>query len=88
MTLWPLWIGAMLVVGGSAAAITHHLGAARALWLLAVFVFVTTLAAVVADRDTVVPMLGVVAAIVATGALIAVTRASQQHTPAGRQRAV
>jgi len=39
MTTWTLWLGALLVVGGSAALLKDQAVAARALWVLAVLAF-------------------------------------------------
>ncbi|PBC47141.1 hypothetical protein [Rhodococcus sp. ACPA1] len=75
MTTWTLWIGALLVVGGSAAQLTHHTAAARALWVLAVPAFMaTTVGAVTAAEFSLPLVLILVAAIAATCALIAITR--------------
>ncbi|MDV6244832.1 hypothetical protein [Rhodococcus opacus] len=75
MTTWTLWIGALLVVGGSAAQLTHRTAAARALWMLAVLAFMaTTVGAVTAAEFSLPLVLILVAAIAATCALITVTR--------------
>ncbi|RZI53531.1 MAG: hypothetical protein EOP16_02325 [Pseudonocardia sp.] len=75
MTTWTLWIGALLVVGGSAAQLTHRTGAARVLWVLAVLAFMaTTVGAVTAAEFSLPLVLILVAVIAATCALIAVTR--------------
>ncbi|MFD7009584.1 hypothetical protein [Rhodococcus jostii] len=44
MTTWTLWIGAVLVVGGSAAQLSRQAVAARVVWVLAVLAFVVTAA--------------------------------------------
>jgi hypothetical protein len=56
MTTWTLWIGAVLVVGGSATQITHQAGAARALWL-AVLVFAAAAALAVTTSESSLPLL-------------------------------
>ncbi|PQP16398.1 hypothetical protein [Rhodococcus opacus] len=75
MTTWTIWIGALLVVGGSAAQLTHRTAAARAFWVLAVLAFMaTTVGAVTATTFSLPLVLILVGAIAATCALIAVTR--------------
>jgi uncharacterized protein (DUF58 family) len=75
MTTWTLWIGALLVVGGSAAQLTHRTAVARVLWVLAVLAFMaTTVGAVTAAEFSLPLVLILVGAIAATVALIAVTR--------------
>ncbi|WAM19713.1 hypothetical protein [Rhodococcus sp. JS3073] len=75
MTTWTLWIGALLVVGGSAAQLAHQAAAARALWVLAVLTFVATTVGAVTTSELSLPLvITLVAAIAATVALIAVTR--------------
>ncbi|ANS32617.1 putative membrane protein (plasmid) [Rhodococcus opacus] len=77
MTTWTLWLGALLVVGGSAALFKHQAVAARALWVLAVLAVLAFAAAAVgavtASEVSLPLLLAVVIAIVATGALVAVT---------------
>ena len=74
MTIWILWLGAVLVVAGSVAQITHRASAARALWLLAVFAFaVAVVGAVIASEFSLPLLLTVVVAIVATVALTVAT---------------
>ena len=85
MTTWALWIGALLVVGGSAAQLTHRTAVARALWVLAVLAFMaTTVGAVTATTFSLPPLLILVAAIAATCALIAVTREPANANAAAR----
>ncbi|RYE38953.1 MAG: hypothetical protein EOP24_45650 [Hyphomicrobiales bacterium] len=72
MTTWTLWIGALLVVGGSAAQLTHRTAVARVLWVLAFMA--TTVGAVTAAEFSLPLVLILVAALAATCALIAVTR--------------
>ncbi|WP_016881783.1 MULTISPECIES: hypothetical protein [unclassified Rhodococcus (in: high G+C Gram-positive bacteria)] len=75
MTTWTLWIGALLVVGGSVAQLAHQVVVARALWVLAVLAFVATAALVMTMSELLVPLgITVVVAIAATGALLALTR--------------
>ncbi|MFD9667180.1 hypothetical protein ACFWAY_37185 [Rhodococcus sp. NPDC059968] len=75
MTTWTLWIGALLVVGGSAAHLKDQAAAARALWALAVLAFVATAASAVFTSEFSLPLLLIlVAAITATVALVSVTR--------------
>ncbi|MGV9870860.1 hypothetical protein [Rhodococcus koreensis] len=74
MTTWTLWIGAVLVVGGSVALIQHRAGAARALWLLAVLAFAAAVIGVLTARVISVSLLLTVGvAIGATLALVTVT---------------
>ncbi len=74
MTTWTLWLGALLVVGGSAAQIKHQAVAARALWLFAVLAFAAAAVGAVTAKEVSLPLLlAVVIAIVATVALVAVT---------------
>ncbi|MFD7008074.1 hypothetical protein [Rhodococcus jostii] len=74
MTTWTLWIGAVLVVGGSAAHLTRQAVAARALWVLAVLGFVVTAASAVLTSEFSLPLLLIlVVAIAATVALVTVT---------------
>ncbi|MDV7246374.1 MULTISPECIES: hypothetical protein [Rhodococcus] len=81
MTTWTLWLGALLVVGGSAAQIKRQAVAARALWLFAVLVFAAAAVGAVTAAEVSLPLLlAVVVAIVATGALVAVT--NQPKKPA------
>ena len=83
MPTWILWLGAALVVAGSAAQITHRASAARALWLLAVLAFAT--AAVGAAAELSLPLLlTVVVAIVATVALAMVSSEPNESTAARR----
>ncbi|QSE86105.1 hypothetical protein [Rhodococcus koreensis] len=85
MTTWTLWIGALLVVGGSAAQLTHHTGAARALWVLAVLAFMTTTVGAVTAAEFSLPLvLILVGAIAATCALITVTREPTNANAAAR----
>ncbi|UOT08438.1 hypothetical protein MPY17_39940 (plasmid) [Rhodococcus opacus] len=75
MTTWTLWIGALLVGGGSAAQLRHQAVAARALWGLAVLAFVATAASAVFTSEFSLPLLLIlVVAITATVALVSVTR--------------
>ncbi|MGV9866115.1 hypothetical protein [Rhodococcus koreensis] len=75
MTTLTLWLGALLVVGGSTAQLTHRSGAARALWVLAVLAFVATIVgAMTASQISLRLALILVVAIAATCALVAVTR--------------
>ncbi len=74
MTTWTLWLGALLVVGGSTAQLTHRSGAARAPWVLAVLAFAATIVgAVTASEISLSLVLILVVAIAATCALVAVT---------------
>ncbi|MGW4337702.1 hypothetical protein ACWEK5_33550 [Rhodococcus koreensis] len=85
MTTWTLWLGALLVVGGSASLITHRDGAARALWLLAVLAFAAAAASVATAAEISLPLvLAVVVAIGATLALVAVTKEPKKSAVAGR----
>ena len=85
MTTWTLWIGALLVVGGSAAQLNHQAVAARALWVLAVLAFMATAAsAVTATMISLSLLLALVVAIAATVALVAVTR--ERTTAAAARR--
>ncbi|MFC9361281.1 hypothetical protein ACFTZB_32470 [Rhodococcus sp. NPDC057014] len=85
MTTWPLWIGALLVVGGSAAQLTHQTAAARALWVLAVLAFVTTAVGAVIVSELSLPLLLIlVVAIAGTVALVALTREPEKSTTARR----
>ncbi|MFF2113605.1 hypothetical protein [Rhodococcus koreensis] len=75
MTTWTLWIGALLVVGGSAAHLKRQVVAARALWVLAVLAFVVTAASAVFTSEVSLPLLLIlVVAITATVALVTVSR--------------
>ncbi|WP_370185279.1 hypothetical protein [Rhodococcus wratislaviensis] len=75
MTTWTLWLGALLVVGGSTAQIKHQAGVARALWVLAVLAFVATAVGAIAASEISLPLLlTLVVAIAATCALVAVTK--------------
>ncbi|QYA99871.1 hypothetical protein I1A62_01530 (plasmid) [Rhodococcus sp. USK10] len=75
MTTWTLWIGALLVVGGSAAQLTRRVVAARALWVLGVLAFVVTAASAAFTSEVPLPLLLIlVVAIAATVALVSVTR--------------
>ena len=79
MTTWTLWIGALLVVGGSAAQLTRQVVAARALWMLAVLAFVATAASAVFTSEFSLPLLLILGvAIAATVALVTVTRQPAQ----------
>jgi hypothetical protein len=81
VVVWILWLGAALVVAGSAAQITHRASAARALWLFAVLAFAAAAVGVVTAAELSLPLLlAVVIAIVATVALVAVT--SEPKKPA------
>ena len=74
MPIWTLWLGAVLVVAGSAAQITHRASAARALWLLAVSAFAAAAVwAVIASEFSLPLLLIVVVAIVATVVLTVIT---------------
>ncbi|WP_016880407.1 MULTISPECIES: hypothetical protein [Rhodococcus] len=74
MPIWTLWLGAVLVVAGSAAQITHRALAARALWLLAVLAFAAAaVGAVTASEFSLPLLLTVFVAIAATIALHVVT---------------
>ncbi|RYF40732.1 MAG: hypothetical protein EOO27_47285 [Comamonadaceae bacterium] len=74
MTTWTLWLGALLVVGGSAALLKDQAVAARAPWVLAVLAFAAAAVGAVTASEVSLPLLlAVVIAIVATGALVAVT---------------
>ncbi|QTJ71436.1 hypothetical protein HYG77_39125 (plasmid) [Rhodococcus sp. ZPP] len=85
MTTWTLWLGALLVVGGSAAQIKHQPGSARALWVLAVLAFAAAAVGAVTASEVSLPLLlAVVIAIVATGALVAVT--NEPKKPAAVRR--
>ncbi|MDT2009479.1 hypothetical protein FXW78_46855 [Rhodococcus opacus] len=85
MTTWTLWLGALLVVGGSAAQITHRAGAARILWLLAVLAFAAAAASVVTAAEFSLPLLlAVVVALGATVTLVAGTREPKRSAVAGR----
>ncbi|MFD7010689.1 hypothetical protein [Rhodococcus jostii] len=84
MTTWTLWIGALLVVGGSTAQLKHQAAAARVLWVLAVLAFVVTAASAVAASEVSLPLLlTLVGAIAGTIALVAVTR-ERTKAAAGR----
>jgi NADH:ubiquinone oxidoreductase subunit 6 (subunit J) len=75
MTTWTLWIGALLVLTGSAALLTRRTGAARLLWLLATLAFAAAFVGVVtADMISVPLVLAVVVAIVVTLLLVTITR--------------
>ncbi|UDH01662.1 hypothetical protein [Rhodococcus opacus] len=85
MTSWTLWIGALLVVGGSAAQIKYQAVAARALWVLAVLAFLATAVRAVTTSELSLPLLlTLVVAIAATVALVAVTR--ERTTAAAARR--
>jgi hypothetical protein len=85
MTTWTLWIGALLVVGGSAAQLKHQAAAARALWVLAVLAFVTTAASAMTATTVSLPLvITLVVAIAGTVALVAVTREQATKAPAAR----
>ncbi|MFC9557727.1 hypothetical protein ACFTWF_43745 [Rhodococcus sp. NPDC056960] len=72
MTTWTLWLGAVLVVGGSVAHIKHQTVAARVLWALAVLAFVVTGVGAVAEMS--LPLaVTLVVAIAATVSLVVVT---------------
>ncbi|EID79005.1 MULTISPECIES: hypothetical protein [Rhodococcus] len=87
MTTWTLWLGALLVVGGSTAQIKHQTGAARALWVLAVLAFVATaVGAITASQLSLSLLLTLVGAITATCALVAVTK-EPTKAPAARRGA-
>lgn len=74
MTTWTLWIGALLVVGGSTALLTRRTVAARLLWLLATLAFAAALvAAVTADVISVPLVLVVVLATVVALMLVTIT---------------
>ncbi|WP_054248689.1 hypothetical protein [Rhodococcus opacus] len=84
MTIWILWLGAVLVVAGS-VAITHRASAARALCLLAVFAFaVAVVGAVIASEFSLPLLLTVVVAIVATVALTVATGEPKKSMTARR----
>ena len=86
MTTWTLWIGAVLVVGGSAAHLTRQAVAARALWVLAVLAFVATVVGAVIVSEVSLPLLLILGvAIAATVALVSVTR--QPAQPVTRESA-
>ncbi|MGV9861411.1 hypothetical protein [Rhodococcus koreensis] len=73
MTTWILWLGALLVVGGSTVQLTHRSGVARVLWVLAVLAFAaTTVGAMTASEISLPLALTLVGAIAATCALVAV----------------
>ncbi|MDH6291958.1 hypothetical protein [Rhodococcus opacus] len=75
MTTWTLWIGALLVVGGSVAQLKHQAAAARALWVLAVLTFVATTVGAVTTSEVSLPLvITLVVAIAATVALVVITR--------------
>ncbi|MGW5147303.1 hypothetical protein [Rhodococcus koreensis] len=78
MTTWILWLGALLVVGGSTVQLTHRSGVARVLWVLAVLAVLafaaTTVGAMTASEISLPLALTLVGAIAATCALVAVTR--------------
>jgi hypothetical protein len=57
MTTWTLWLGALLVVGGSAAQIKHQAVAARALWLFAVLAFAAAAVGAVTATEVSLPLL-------------------------------
>ena len=79
MTTWTLWIGALLVVGGSLAQLKHQTAAARALWVFAVLAFAITAAAAVTTAEVSLPLLLILmVAVAATCALVAVTREPAQ----------
>ena len=85
MTTWTLWLGALLVVGGSTAQLKHQAGVARALWVLAVLAFVATaLGAMSASEISLPLLLTLVGAIAATCALVAVTKEPTKATAARR----
>ncbi|MGY4782746.1 hypothetical protein ACVH9Z_22800 [Rhodococcus opacus] len=71
MPIWTLWLGAVLVVAGSGAQITHRASAARALWLLAFAA--AAVGAVTASEFSLPLLLTVFVAIAATIALSVVT---------------
>ncbi|GCE37818.1 hypothetical protein Rhow_000664 [Rhodococcus wratislaviensis] len=88
MTTWTLWIGALLVVGGSAAHLKHQAVAARGLWVLAVLAFVTTAASAMTATTVSLPLvITLVVAIAGTVALVAVTREQATKAPAARRGA-
>ncbi|MFE7421825.1 hypothetical protein [Rhodococcus sp. NPDC057529] len=85
MTTWTLWIGALLVVGGSVAQLIHQAAAARALWVLAVLAFVATAVGAVIVSGLSLPLLLIlVLAIAATVALLALTREPARSAAARR----
>ena len=60
MPTWtrPLWLGALLVVGGSVVQIRHAVVVARALWVLAALTFVGTVVGAVTAAESSLPVAG------------------------------
>ncbi|MGW4335198.1 hypothetical protein ACWEK5_20580 [Rhodococcus koreensis] len=87
MTTWTLWIGALLVVGGSAAQLTRNAVAARVLWVLAGLAFVASAASAAFTSEFSLPLLLILeVAIAGTLALVSVTRQPARSVTRGPAR--